>query len=186
MKARSKRSHWREYSSIWIEANGPIPLDKNGRSYEIHHINGDHNDNRLENLQLVSIEEHYAIHFNQKDFYACQLIAQRMAINPTMLSNICSELAKERNAKYWSNPDNRVKASLKTRGENNPMFGAVPHNRITDKFEWIHCDGTEFLGTPFELRKTFDLSQASVSRVLSGTRPTVKGWSLMEKRNATK
>lgn len=26
------------YRAVWINANGPIPIDEDGRSYEIHHI----------------------------------------------------------------------------------------------------------------------------------------------------
>ena len=32
----------KNYRKIWVERHGPIPLDENGRTYEIHHIDGDH------------------------------------------------------------------------------------------------------------------------------------------------
>lgn len=82
-----------KYQRIWIAANGPIPRDKSGRSYEIHHINGDHEDNRLENLLCCSIKEHYDIHFKQGDFFPCISISKRMAISPQEHSRLCSELS---------------------------------------------------------------------------------------------
>ena len=42
---------------IWIMANGSIPKDM-----MIHHINNNKQDDRLENLQLVSREEHGKLH----------------------------------------------------------------------------------------------------------------------------
>jgi hypothetical protein len=66
------------YRKIYESKFGKIPKDKNGRSYEIHHIDGNHNNNSLDNLICVSIEEHYKIHLEQGDFNAANLIADRI------------------------------------------------------------------------------------------------------------
>ena len=66
------------YRKIWSDNYGPIPVDENGRSYEIHHIDGDRDNNSLDNLMCISIEEHYRIHYEQGDFFACGLIGMRM------------------------------------------------------------------------------------------------------------
>ena len=87
------------HRQIWEQHYGPIPKDRHGRSLEIHHINGDHTDNRIENLKLVTIEEHYNIHKEQGDWVACHLIAQRMAKTPQELSRLISESNKRRTGK---------------------------------------------------------------------------------------
>jgi hypothetical protein len=46
-----------EHRWVWEQANGPIP-----DGYEVHHRNHDATDNRLDNLQLLSIAEHDEYH----------------------------------------------------------------------------------------------------------------------------
>lgn len=86
----------RVYRKIWESVNGEIPKDDSGRSYEIHHIDGNHTNNEISNLKLVTIEEHYHIHFMQCDYAACHMIAKRMAKTPEELSKTISELNKLR------------------------------------------------------------------------------------------
>jgi len=46
-----------EHRLVWEEHNGPI-----AKGMVIHHINGDRQDNRIENLQMVTPIEHRHIH----------------------------------------------------------------------------------------------------------------------------
>jgi hypothetical protein len=79
------------YRKIYENHNGPIPKEPNGRSYEIHHLDGNHNNNNPANLKLVTIQEHYDIHYAQGDFGACVLIGKKMMLTPEELSNLAKE-----------------------------------------------------------------------------------------------
>ena len=67
-----------KYRKIWEAEYGEIPKDEEGRSFEIHHIDGDRNNNSIENLKCISIKEHYEIHLKQGDFASAAFIKQKM------------------------------------------------------------------------------------------------------------
>lgn len=50
---------------------------------DVHHIDGNHNNNDPTNLIAVSLQEHYDLHKANNDHYACFMIAQRMDIKPS-------------------------------------------------------------------------------------------------------
>ena len=67
------------YRRLWKEYHGTdIPKDEQGRSYEIHHVDGNRNNNSIENLICVSIEEHKKIHLEQGEVWVANLIADRL------------------------------------------------------------------------------------------------------------
>jgi hypothetical protein len=68
----------KHYRDIWRAEFGEIPKDVHGWSYEIHHIDGDRSNNSLENLRLVSIEEHYQIHLSQGDLNEANAVLSRI------------------------------------------------------------------------------------------------------------
>jgi hypothetical protein len=76
------------HRKIYEKEYGPIPKDVDGRSYEIHHIDGNRANNDIMNLTCVTIQEHYNIHYSQGDYGACVMIAKRMGMSPTHLSDI--------------------------------------------------------------------------------------------------
>lgn len=84
------------YRKNWIKHFGPIPKDEQGRTYEIHHIDGNRKNNDISNLACLPIQEHYSVHLEQGDYAACILIANRMKVDPKLLSELATKNNKER------------------------------------------------------------------------------------------
>jgi hypothetical protein len=80
---------------VYIKHYGSIPVDSNGRKYEIHHIDGNHNNNDPSNLKAVTIQEHYDIHKAQGDYRACIQIARKMKLSAEELSELNSRIQRE-------------------------------------------------------------------------------------------
>lgn len=104
------------YRFIWTQNFGKIPVDENGRTYEIHHIDGNRSNNDISNLQCVSIDEHYKIHYEQGDYYACYLIKLRMEYTSEELSHLMKkswscpkrrEQSRKMWKEYWAKESNR-------------------------------------------------------------------------------
>lgn len=79
------------YRKIYENHHGPIPKEENGRSYHIHHIDGNHNNSDPSNLRAVTLQEHYDIHYAQGDWAACRLLLVRLSQSPDELSRMASE-----------------------------------------------------------------------------------------------
>ena len=84
------------YRKIYEQNFGPIPKEPNGRTYEIHHIDGNHNNNDPTNLSAMTIQEHYDIHYSQGDWGACFKMAKRMEMTPEVKSRLASLASKKR------------------------------------------------------------------------------------------
>jgi hypothetical protein len=84
------------YRKLWIKHNGPIPKDEFGRSYEIHHLDNNKQNNNITNLKCVTILEHYKIHLKQGDYAAAFRIGQRMGVNAETKSLLMSLSNKKR------------------------------------------------------------------------------------------
>jgi hypothetical protein len=132
-----------KHRKIYEQHYGPIGKDTDGRSLEVHHINGDHSDNRIENLTLVTINEHYKIHKAQKDWGACFLMGERMNLSPEELSDLSrkTQLARvEAGTHHLLGPDNnnnRIKEGTHpfldkdaARARNNKRVNAGTHNLL--------------------------------------------------------
>jgi hypothetical protein len=105
MVNNSMSKHRKVYESYY----GPIPKDQLGRSMEIHHIDSDHTNNDIKNLKLVSIEEHYQIHFEQGDWGACTIMSHRMKLSPEEISYVssqCQQNLVEIGKHHWLGSEN--------------------------------------------------------------------------------
>lgn len=87
------RNH-KKYKKIW-ETYNKKELPKN---LEIHHIDGNYNNNDPNNLLAVSIDEHLKIHLQQNDHSAVQAILMRMQRTEEKI-----KLLKESASKHQSN-----------------------------------------------------------------------------------
>ena len=73
------------YRKIWESHHGEIPKDEMGRTFDIHHIDGNRKNNSIENLLCVSLEDHYKIHLKQfnetkseKEFRSLVFLSSRL------------------------------------------------------------------------------------------------------------
>ena len=80
------------YRKIYENHHGVIPKDHQGRSYHIHHIDGNHNNNDPGNLQAVSVEDHYQIHLDQGDLWAAIRLASLLEISAEERSRLSKEV----------------------------------------------------------------------------------------------
>lgn len=156
MNIYKNRTSAKVYRKIYEENFGPIPKEPNGRSYEIHHIDGNHSNNDPSNLIAVTIQQHYNIHFLQGDYRACAIIAGKMGCSPEEISQLASLAAKKRvsngthpwlgsknpsikkikdGSHNFLNPDwQKEKAALRNeRGTHNFLGGEIQRKRVENK-----------------------------------------------------
>jgi hypothetical protein len=96
MSAMNIYSPITNYRKIYEKHYGPIPKENDGRSYEIHHIDGNHSNNEPSNLIAVTLREHYNIHLRQGDHAAAILLGAKLKISAVEISNIAKANAQRR------------------------------------------------------------------------------------------
>lgn len=70
------------------------------KNYHIHHIDGNPNNNDISNLQCVSIQEHFDIHWEQKDYGACWALTTTGHL--TLTPEQRSELSRQQLKYQWT------------------------------------------------------------------------------------
>lgn len=114
------------YRKIYETTHGPILKDQNSRSYEIHHLDGNRENNDPKNLIALSIQEHFDLHLQQGDYAACLLISSRMKITPEEKSRIASLHARKQlqdGNHPWTSESYKQKQKLRAQSETNPFRG---------------------------------------------------------------
>jgi len=84
------------YRKIYETHYGTIPKDENGRTFDIHHIDGNRENNDISNLVALSVSDHYNIHLEQGDFGACIKIKRNITLSSDELSALASKNNKKR------------------------------------------------------------------------------------------
>lgn len=120
----------KEYRKIWEDHFGKIPKDIDGRTYEIHHKDGNNKNNSIENLLCISIKEHYKIHYEQGDYGACVMIAKRMNLPPDYISSIQKGIKRpglggvKKGTIPWNKGHKGYKLNLSEEGRKNMALSA--------------------------------------------------------------
>lgn len=149
------------YRRIYENHHGKIPKDETGRSYEIHHIDGNRSNNDPENLKCVTIKEHYDIHYAQSDWGACWLISRKMKLTNLELSEL-----------------NRLIQVTRIANGTHPFLGDLQKRKVSD--------GTHhFLGGKIQRKMVQDgihpwqnkdkATARNKTRVANGTHPFLGG-----------
>jgi hypothetical protein len=159
------------YRKIYEQHHGLIPVDENGRTYEIHHIDGNHKNNKIENLKAVTIQEHYDIHYSQGDWAACILITRAMNISPTEKS----KLAKLNHQRRINNNSHPFLGGSIQKENNIKKVKEGTHNFLGGKIQKENAQRRVADGTHHWL--SGDLQRVSTNRRLEeGTHPFQFNW----------
>jgi hypothetical protein len=178
---------YKDYRKIYESYHGPIPYDETGRRYEIHHIDGNHNNNNISNLKLVTIQEHYEIHKAQGDWAACLIMSERMKISPeekTILARAVQKRKVNAGTHHFLGGEisRKTQAKRVAEGTHNLLGGEVQGKTSRRRV----ADGTHNLLGPEQnlkriadgthnLLKRADGSSQSSDRVKDGTHPWLNG-----------
>lgn len=195
------------YRKIYEDNNGPIPKDEEGRTYDIHHLDGNTENNDPSNLIAVSIKEHYEIHKARGDTKACLALMARMSVSPEEKRKLASEAnSGEKNPSYgsrwWNNGVTEVRTKNKPEGNewlpgrskslrdkiNNTKIknGNHPSGRKNGRFDHrIHTFMNTITGeivksTQYDFRTSRGYDRRGVNRMVDGSENGYKEWIIVK------
>lgn len=169
------------YRKIYEEHYGLIPVDEQGRTYDIHHLDGNHSNNDISNLKAVSIKEHYEIHLAKEDWGACYLIMLRMNSSPSELS----EMSKKTQRKLVENGTHvllngemqrRIQLEKVENGTHHLLSGKIQRETAQKRIS----EGTH----NFQTMSAEDRSVIQKNRLMAGIHPFQKSDHYEKVRNA--
>ena len=117
------------YRKVYESHHGSIPKDDLGRSYEIHHIDGNRSNNNINNLIALSVQEHYDLHLSQGDYGACLRIASKLKKSKEELSF----LAKKAVSEQTKNGKNKLIGGDIQRKTQKKLFKEGKHNFVVNR-----------------------------------------------------
>jgi hypothetical protein len=124
MTIYKKRTHHSIYRRIYKNHYGTIPKDDSGRSYDIHHKDGDPTNNDPSNLIALSKRDHYDIHYSQGDWGACLQISASIEISPEEKSRLAkmavTKQIKDGKHPFATRPDGTSDAQDKVKNGTHP------------------------------------------------------------------
>jgi hypothetical protein len=123
---------YNNYRSVYKKYHGPIPLDEDGRTYEIHHKDGNRKNNEPSNLIALSIQEHYNLHFEKKDYAACLRISSRMnqsTEEKTRLASLHAQSQLKSGTHPWKSEKYKQNQKRRALSDSNPFKGGEIQKR---------------------------------------------------------
>jgi hypothetical protein len=174
------------YRKIYQHHIGHIPTDLDGRTYDIHHVDGDHSNNDPLNLIAVSLQEHYDIHYSQGDFVACSLITRKLKIsaeeNSRLMRLISNKKVAENKHHFQKRSDGSSLASDRVKNGTHPLVGkGLSHPKVDKQ---IYCFENKTTKervnmTQYEFVRQYELCQANICRVIKGKQKSYKKWTVI-------
>jgi hypothetical protein len=191
------------YRKIYEQHFGKIPIDEEGRTFEIHHLDGDTENNSPENLVAVSIKEHFEIHLRQGDTKACLALAARMKISSAEKKRLASEANQGENnpsfgSRWWNDGENEIRTKTKPVGsqwqpgrsktlkkkinDSKAQNGTHPSGRMNGRFDHrIHIfknlvTGEVVHSTQYDFRMSRGLNRKSINRLVCGYFKKFNDW----------
>jgi len=174
----------KNYRKIYETHYGKIPFDETGRTYEIHHIDGDHTNNDPSNLVALSIKDHYDVHYSQGDYAACLVISHRMKISPEEKSDLAKAMNNDRvdrGVHHLQDGDAaRLRSILRVKngdhhflGDKNPNYDSTIYKfKNLDTGITVHLTRSQFI-------TIYDLKRQNIHAMIKGKRKSVKRWVLV-------
>lgn len=164
------------YRKIYELHHGSIPIGSNGKTYEIHHIDGNSSNNDISNLIAVSIEEHYNIHFKEGNMRACNAIALRMDKSKEEIKLLATLAAKERVRKkthHWIGGELQKKWAQLLKEKGKLYFCSKIHSQRTSERNKLLVSLSQHVFQSEKHRKI--ISESNRVRLQNGTHPFLNG-----------